>query len=154
MLKRSVPIFLFLAVLLGAPPAFADEVLLSTAAQLELNGVSLDATPLSSVIPMDSDRGFYNQLTLVCEVTWGTTAQMEAKCKGSYDGTIYGWVDYCIGSNPKTCKPLEWRWPKVDNTDGLITLELSSNYKFYRCQFDDAANGSGTAVCTAGRGRQ
>lgn len=154
MFKRFVSILLFLVASLAGAPAFADEVLLSTAADLNLDGVSLDATPLSNAIPMDSARGFYNQLTLVCVVTWGTTAQMEARCKGSYDGSVYGWVDYCIGTNPKTCKPLEWVWPKADNADGLVTLELRSNYKFFKCQLDDAANGSGTAVCTAGRGRQ
>ncbi len=154
MLKRSIPILLFLAVFLGGSSAFADEVLLSTPADLNLNGVSLDATPLSNVIPMDSERGFYNQLTLVCAITWGTSIQVEAKCKGSYDGTIYGWVDMCTGLNPKVCSPLQWEWAKATNTDGLITLELRSNYKSYKCQLDDAANGSGTAVCTAGRGRQ
>ncbi len=156
MIKRlGLALFLFQSIC-GSIPAYAaaGEVQVFDATELNLNGVSLDATPVSNSIPMDGTRGFFNQLTLVCAITWGTSAQLEARCRGSYDDSIYGWVDMCTGLNPKICKPLEWQWTKVDNPDGLITLELKSNYKFFKCQLDDAANGSGTAVCTAGRGRQ
>lgn len=154
-MKRLVFVLALFVVWFGLPVVVnAGEVSVLTATELNMNGVALSGTPNTVAIPMDSRGRFYNQLTLVCAVTWGTTIQVDAKCKGSYDGSLYGWVDHCTGVNPKVCKPLEWQWNSTDSADGLFTLELRSNYAWYICQFDDAADQNGTIICNAGRGRQ
>lgn len=146
---------LFAIAMLAAMPAHADDLKTLTASYLDVNGENLADTPETVAIAMDQ-RGFLNQLTLHIAVTWGTSTEVVAKCKTaiSESGT-YTWVDKCVSDGTyEQCKPLLWRWNSTDSPDGLGTLEMRSNDKFAICQFDDAADGTGTIVATGSRGKQ
>lgn len=139
--------------LLALPASAADLQQLSST-YLGVAAANLADTPTTNAIPMDAN-GLMSQLSLNATVTWGTSTEVVAKCKHSQTSTgTYVWIDYCYPDGTYVqCKPLQWRWNSTDSADGLLNLELRSNYAYVKCQYDDAADGTGTITLTGTRAR-
>jgi hypothetical protein len=93
--------------------------------------------------------GYYTRLTLIQTIVWGTTAQLDLKCKASSDGVSYSWIQSCEGTVPYDCKDRVWRWVAADGT--TPALDIETNYAYMICQW--TGTGTGTVTASAIKGR-
>jgi hypothetical protein len=109
---------------------------------------NLADTPVSSVVSMEDGAGhYYDRLTVLMAVTWGTSNTMNVKMQVSSNGVDFYWVQRCTSAAIHNCGDRIWRWTPSDGT--TPALDVSAGYPFIRLQFDDPNDGTGTIVARA-----
>lgn len=116
----------------------------------DADGANVPATTAS--IPMDTSSAsgappaFQSQLLLLLVVTWGTTTSMTGFCQYSPDGTDFGPWAACTAGPASTCKPIVFTWTAADWPSGKIPMNVPNAGIAAKCQWWDAASGTGTII--------
>jgi len=156
---------LVLAILMIAMVTKATEYLGDiTAVQLGMNGVALVAPVTSETIVLDlrtparPDKGYYNQVTFIANITAGTSTNFRIRCKASQTDAHAGagWTQRCYGPTavPGTCELIEDIRDYTLTGDIILKSEWRFNNSFAWCEVSDTSCGNGTVVMTARRGLQ
>jgi hypothetical protein len=111
----------------------------------------LSGTPATTSMELDGKEGAFDKLTIEMTVVWGTSVIMNVQCRESTDDSSYKWIQRCSDDAIHNCSPRTWQWEPADGT--ALALDLSTNYPYLQCTFDDPNDGSGTIVASAIRGR-
>ena len=98
---------------------------------------------------------FYNQAKLGLNVTWGTSTAFVATCEEAPESAgPWTLMASCTQNTNFDCKPRTWAFTKADWPLGQINMRIPVTDRAYRCQFWDAALGTGSITVTGSKTRQ
>jgi hypothetical protein len=137
----------FVAAFAIAPTSHAQGVGMSGVSSTNLGYATATAcsgTTTSAAFSMESSSGYYNRLTVVTVMVWGTSTSVALRLLASADGTSYGPVGPCTAGTASTCTGHTFTWASASGT--VWVFDWATNYRYLKLEY--TCTGSGTVKPT------